>query len=351
MPDLVLGHSIGELVAATVAGVMSLEDALRLVAARGRLMQGLPRNGAMATVFADATVVHSALNGDEHTLAIAAVNGAQNTVISGTTAALERVLTTLGGQGVGHMRLTVSHAFHSPLMDPMLNGFEHEARTIDYRAPSCVVISNVTAKPIGADGFSASYWRRHARSAVQFLGSIHELSANNIDIALELGPAPTLTGLVNRAVGGNGLCAIEGLKRGKDNWASICEAAAKLHVGGVRIDWECFHSETPRKRMALPTTPFQRQKYWVQASGARKSAQATLGTEAGGHPFLGKPIVLATQPGISVWETGDQPRSLSVPGGPPCPGTLGLSSDGVRGNGARRGSRPVRLAADGPLRA
>jgi acyl transferase domain-containing protein/NADPH:quinone reductase-like Zn-dependent oxidoreductase/short-subunit dehydrogenase/acyl carrier protein len=276
VPDLVLGHSIGELVAATVAGVMGLEDALRLVAARGRLMQELPRNGAMATVFADPTVVHSALNGrHENTLAIAAVNGPQNTVISGTKDALERVLTTLGEQGVGHMRLTVSHAFHSPLMDPMLNGFEHEARTIDYRAPSCVVISNVTAKPIGADGFSASYWRSHARSPVQFLGSIHELSANNIDLALELGPAPTLTGLVNRAVGGNGLCAIEGLKRGKDNWASICEAAAKLHVGGARIDWKRFDADTPWKRVSVPTYPFQRARYWVPKQDDRQSGLVT----------------------------------------------------------------------------
>jgi acyl transferase domain-containing protein/acyl carrier protein len=305
VPDLVLGHSIGELVAATVAGVMSLEDALRLVAARGRLMQELPRNGAMVTVFADATVVCSALKGHESTLAIAAVNGPQNTVISGTTDAVERVLTTLGAQGVGHMRLTVSHAFHSPLMDPMLNGLEHEARTVDYRAPSCVVLSNVTAKPIGADGFSASYWRRHARSAVQFLGSIHELSANNIDIALELGPAPTLTGLVNRAVGGNGLCAIEGLKRGKDNWASICEAAAKLHVRGMRIDWKAFDRDTARRQVALPTYPFQRVTYWIpsEVRHLARSADTEMETNAAAsrsrvgaetaHPLLGDRLSLS----------------------------------------------------------
>ena len=300
VPDLVMGHSVGEFVAATVAGAMSLEDALRLIATRGRLMQALPREGAMAAVFADSSTVAAALAGHEDKLAIAAVNGPRHTVISGTAKELDQVLAALGAQSIRHTKLTVSHAFHSPLMDPMLDEFEREARAVSYRPPACLLISNVTGNPVAAGGLSAGYWRQHARFPVQFLDGIQQLKAHHIDVALELGPAPVLTGLAERILSGS-VATIEGLKRDKDDWLAMCEAMAKLHVRGARIDWSAFDSEARRKRVALPLSPFERHRCWIQSSGGGGRLRAQQAEDS--RPLLGRPIVLAARPGVAVWET------------------------------------------------
>ena len=215
VPDLVMGHSVGELVAATVSGAMSLEDGLRLVATRGRLMQSLPRDGAMAVVFADEATVTSALAGFERTLAVAAVNGPRHTVVSGAAKELYWLLVTLGERNIRHTRLTVSHAFHSPLMDPILDEFERLAGTVSFRPPSCVLISNVTGAPLNATDLTAAYWRRHARAAVQFLDGIQQVIAHHIDIALEIGPPPVLIGLAERILSGTPLVMVEGLSEAR----------------------------------------------------------------------------------------------------------------------------------------
>jgi acyl transferase domain-containing protein/NAD(P)-dependent dehydrogenase (short-subunit alcohol dehydrogenase family)/acyl carrier protein len=300
VPTAVLGHSVGELAAATVADAMSLEDGLRLVAARGRLMQALPRTGAMAAVFADAATVTSAMNECRDRVAIAAINGPQHVVISGDADAISAILADLADRGVSHVKLRVSHAFHSPLLDPMLDDLEAAARTVQSRPLSCELISNVTGAPVKG-ALSPSYWRQQARQPVQFLAAIRQLPALGIDLALELGPAPTLTGLVERSDSAGQLIPIASMRQTEDEWTTVCEAVSALYVHGAHFDWSAFHAETPRRRVPLPTTTFRRSRYWFEA-GAERHARPTTTSEVGRYPLVGPSVTLAATPRCTVWQ-------------------------------------------------
>jgi acyl transferase domain-containing protein len=192
-PDLLLGHSVGEYVAACVAGVLSLEDGLRLIAKRAELMQSLPRYGSMAAVFASVEQVTKAIAPYLDQVSIAAVNGPQHVVISGQSKAVEDIARTLEAEGIQSKPLTVSHAFHSPLMEPILDSFEQFARRITYAAPRLRLVSNLTGQPFApGEAPDAGYWRRHLREAVQFSEGVATLQQHGCVTFLEIGPHPTL---------------------------------------------------------------------------------------------------------------------------------------------------------------
>ncbi|HEY9227526.1 MAG TPA: type I polyketide synthase, partial [Gemmatimonadaceae bacterium] len=285
-PTAVLGHSVGEYVAACVAGVFSLEDGLRLIAARGRLMSRLPRDGAMAAVFADESRVRTAIAGDEARLAIAAVNGLENTVISGHRDAVDAALARLAAQGVEWQALNVSHAFHSPLMDPMLDEFEAVARSVAFASPRIGLVSNVTGRLAGDEVCTAAYWRRHIREAVRFSDSIATLDADGYRTYLEIGPSPTLLGMARRCLPPDRATLLPSLRKGKDDWTSMLDSLGQLYVRGAKVQWAGFDRDyaAARQRATLPTYPFQRQRYWKELpTVTRQAPRPATKTK---HPLL-----------------------------------------------------------------
>jgi len=264
-PAVVVGHSVGEFAAACVAGVLSLEDALTLVAERGRLMGNLPPGGAMTAVAADETRVGAALAGFEGELSMAAINAPRSVVISGARTAMEAVVTRLKAEGVRTAALTVSHAFHSPLMDPVLDQFEAAARGKTYAAPAIPWISNVTgqAMPTAPD---AAYWRRHCREAVRFADGVNAVVDHGCDILVEIGPAPTLVRLAVQCRPDAGLTGLASLSPGDDDWQVLLDMLAALYTRGLNLDWRAFDRAYARRPVALPTYPFQRKHFWISTT-------------------------------------------------------------------------------------
>ena len=258
-PDAVLGHSVGEHAAACHAGVFSLEDGLRLIAERGRLMQALPPGGAMAVVFAAEERVAALVARDPERLAIAALNGPANVVLSGAEEAVAAALKELEAEDVASQRLTVSHAFHSPLLDPMLAGLERAARRIAYQPPRIAFMSNLTGRPFAeGEAPDAAYWRRHSREAVRFEAGVRALAERGCDCFVEIGPTPTLTSMARKFLpAGAGVWA-PSLCKGQDDWAVLLNGLATLFVHGLKVDWRGFDRPYGRRRTPLPTYPFAR---------------------------------------------------------------------------------------------
>ncbi|WOB44554.1 SDR family NAD(P)-dependent oxidoreductase [Thermoleptolyngbya oregonensis NK1-22] len=323
-PDIVLGHSIGEYVAACVAGVFSLADALTLVAHRGRLMQAQPP-GAMAAVFANAEVVQSALQSAGITVAIAALNGPQHTVISGEPAQIDRAIAHLQPQ-FSVKPLSVSHAFHSPMMEPMVDEFRALASQVQFTSPRLPLISNLTGTVCGEEITTPDYWCRQLRQPVQFAASVDQLRQLSCTVALECGPKPVLAGMGKaiqkdwqererrpsetqspsssairsqnhpRAILGSSpthsrnhseIQWLASLHPAQDNWATLLHSLQQLYGNGVAIDWRGFDQPYGRQRLSLPTYPFQRQRYWLDVSPARATAQPLPQAV---HPLLGQKI-------------------------------------------------------------
>ncbi len=290
-PTVVLGHSVGEYVAACVAGVFSLEDGLKLIAARGRLMQALPPGGAMAAVFADEDRVAAAVAPHAAQVAIAAVNGPDGVVISGAGEAVRAVQDVLGAAGVKSKRLIVSHAFHSPLMDPILDAFEQTAVEVAYAAPRIGLVSNLTGQLVTGPGVNAAYWRRHVRERVRFGAGMASLHALGVRLFVEIGPGPTLLGMGRRCVPDEAGSWLPSLRPGRDDWQQLLESLGALYAHGVPVDWVGFDRDYPRRRVALPTYPFQRRRYWVEgAIVSPKAAGRPRGRTRGrpSHPLLGE---------------------------------------------------------------
>jgi acyl transferase domain-containing protein len=264
-PAAVIGHSVGEYAAACIAGLFSLEDGLRLIAARGRLMQALPAGGAMAAVFTDAAHVAAAI-GSHESLSVAAENGPANTVVAGPREALTALLRQLSREGIDSQPLPVSHAFHSALIDPMLDEFESIASTVAWQQPRMPIASNVTGTLLhGGEMATPGYWRRHAREAVRFAAGISALHDDGQRVFLEIGPTPTLAALGRRVINEAGECAwLPSLQRGRDDWQTILHSLGELYVRGVDVDWEGLDREYARRKVALPTYPFERLRHWVK---------------------------------------------------------------------------------------
>ncbi|MFC5217566.1 SDR family NAD(P)-dependent oxidoreductase [Streptomyces coerulescens] len=286
-PDVVLGHSIGEYAAAYTAGVFELSDAVRLVAARARLMQALPEGGAMAAVEADATEIADLLTGD---VSVAVVNGPTAVVVSGTEDGVERVMAAVRERGRRVTRLRVSHAFHSPLMEPMLDEFATIAEQITYRRPVVAAASSVTGETVGeADWMTPSYWVEQVRRPVLFHDALvtttGSLGAGRL---LEIGPDPVLSGLVDPATAPS----FSVLRKGRPEPETLLTALAELFVRGMRVDWAALFEGSGARRVALPTYAFQRQRYWLEPARAAADAHG-LGLAPAEHPLLGAAVTVA----------------------------------------------------------
>ena len=264
-PDVVAGHSLGEYVAACVAGVFTLEDGLKLVAERGRLMADLAQNGAMAAIFAPATQVATLIQPYSERLAIAALNGPANTVIAGEQTAVAAVLSVCEEQTIKARRLLVSHAFHSPLMKPMLAAFDRAAQQVSFLPPQIPLISNVTGQFFAPDTIpNAEYWRQHTLAPVNFAASIATLLAHEYTLFVEIGPKPVL-GVLGQQI--NEVAQwLPSLTTDQADWEVLLNTLAILYTHGVACDWLGFDRDYPRCRAGLPTYPFQRQHYWIPES-------------------------------------------------------------------------------------
>ncbi|WP_405827176.1 type I polyketide synthase [Streptomyces sp. NBC_01176] len=267
-PDFLVGHSVGELAAAHVAGVFSLEDACRLVSARGRLMQELPSGGAMFALEAAEAEVLPLLT-DE--VSIAAVNGPRSVVVSGVEAAAEAVAQEISALGRRTSRLRVSHAFHSPLMEPMLAEFRTVAESVTYAPARIAVVSNVTGQAAGAGELeSAEYWVRHVREAVRFADGVRTLAERGVTRFVELGPDGTLTALAQPCVpSDDGMLFTPTLHKTASEPSAVLRALGRLHAHGAPVGWETLFAGTGAAAVELPTYAFQRERYWLDPSAPR----------------------------------------------------------------------------------
>ncbi|MCQ4044555.1 SDR family NAD(P)-dependent oxidoreductase, partial [Streptomyces rubrisoli] len=296
-PDFLAGHSIGELAAAHVAGVLSLDDACALVAARGRLMQELPcSGGAMVAVQAsEDEVVPLLVEG----VSIAAINGPSSVVIAGDESAVLEIASGFEARGRKTKRLTVSHAFHSPRMDGMLEAFREVAAGLSYEAPRIPIVSNLTGAVVCAEEICApEFWVRHVREAVRFLDGMRVLEAEGVATFVELGPDGVLSAMAQECVTVEDAVFVPVLRRDRPEAESLTVALSQAHVRGVTVDWEAFFAGTGVRRVDLPTYAFQRQRYWpgIEALGAGDLESVGLGVA--GHPLLGAAVGLAGSGGF-----------------------------------------------------
>jgi acyl transferase domain-containing protein/SAM-dependent methyltransferase len=262
-PTFVVGHSAGEFAAACVAGVFDLEDGLKLIAERGRLMQSLPPGGRMVAIFAEYEQVKAAISSSS-SVSVAALNGPEITVISGGANQVETIVQRLLTAGIKSKDMLAPHAFHSSLVDPVLNEFEEFAAKIEYATPTVGFVSNVTGTLASLPLIGrANYWRRHAREPVQFAASVKTLQEQGVNVFLEIGPQPVLLGMARRCLKDEGQLWLPSLRAGRGEWLQMLESLQALYIAGAEIDWARFDHDYPRKRVALPTYPFQRRRYWL----------------------------------------------------------------------------------------
>ncbi|MEV4921527.1 SDR family NAD(P)-dependent oxidoreductase [Streptomyces roseoverticillatus] len=284
-PDYVAGHSVGEIAAAHVAGVLSLRDAAKLVSARAALMQALPAGGAMVAVQATEDEVLPHLT---EQAGIAAINGPQSVVISGAEAAVLEIAEVFTQQGRKTSRLKVSHAFHSPLMDPMLEDFAQVVRGLTFEKPQLPVVSNVTGRFV--DVCTADYWVRHVREAVRFADGVQTLHESGVTTFVEIGPGGVLSALTQGCLDGD-VVTVPGLRADRPERAALVAAVSELHAHGVSPDWYAFFPGA--HRVDLPTYAFQYERYWLDASPAAPGDVRAAGLGSADHPLLGAAVSLA----------------------------------------------------------
>lgn len=275
-PDFVAGHSIGEIAAAAVAGVFSLTDAARLITARGRLMQALPPGGTMVSVEVSAAEM-AAVIAQSADVSIAAVNGPRSVVIAGPHDQVLGAASRLAARGVRTKRLAVSHAFHSPLMNPILEELGQVAASLTYRTPTIPVVSNVTGEVAGAELLTAAYWMRHARATVRFAEGARALRAAGAAAFVEVGPKAALLGLLPDCLAETEQVLLPTLRSGRSESQALLETLGRLYVRGTAVAWEGVFP-TAGRPVELPSYPFQRQRYWIDAPNRhRGSVPATQG--------------------------------------------------------------------------
>ncbi len=289
-PAAVMGHSVGELVAACVAGVFELEDGLALISARARIMAALPRDGLMAAVFAGEAQVAPVVARRPHALAIAALNGPTETVISGDADAVRTALDELLAAGVRAQLLTVSHAFHSPRMDAALDHFERAVAAVKLTRPKIKLVSNVTGALVDEQEITTpAYWRRHLREPVQFQAGIRALHARGHDVFFELGPNPTLLAMARRCLPEDTGLWLASLQKGKDDWEQMLSSLGAWYARGGDVSFRSFDADYRPRRAQLPTYPFQRDHYPMPAAEPFPSRghRAAAPSEPSRHPLAG----------------------------------------------------------------
>ncbi|MCO8302437.1 type I polyketide synthase [Streptomyces sp. RKCA744] len=329
-PDVLLGHSLGELAAAHVAGVFSLEDACRLVAARGRLMQALPSGGAMVAVRAsEAEVLESLPDG----VGIAAVNGPTAVVLSGPEEDIARLAAHWKDRGRKAKRLRTGHAFHSPLMDGMLEDFRRVAETVRYEAPRIPVVSDLTGRPAAPEEIGTpDYWVRHVRHTVRFLDGMRYLADQGVRTFLEIGPDGVLSAMGQDCLPPDSdATLVPALRTGRPEAESLWAALGTAHVRGVRIAWPAVFEGTGARRVDLPAYAFQGRRYWLDPApaSALDSASGPEGTpddtvdapfwdavERADHQALSTMLEVADEqpwnallPALSAWRRGRRERA------------------------------------------
>ncbi|KAA3617210.1 MAG: SDR family NAD(P)-dependent oxidoreductase [Calditrichaeota bacterium] len=292
-PDYVIGHSVGEYVAATIAGVFSLEDGLKLIATRGRLMQSLPHDGDMAAIFAAPEEISKAIAGMENDISIAGVNGPGNTVISGKKDAVKKIVDQFAEREIKTRLLTVSHAFHSPLMEPILDEFEKVANEISYKPSKIAIVSNLTGDLLGIGQTpDAKYWRDHIRQGVQFNAGMQTLAKEGVNIFVETGPHPTLTGMGKFALSEHEATWVPSIKRDSDDWDIMLQGVGQLYVNGLEISWDSFDRYFIRQFEQIPNYAFQKKRFWIndEDDSETDSGQSVkmIGKSGDIHPLLGE---------------------------------------------------------------
>ncbi|MGW3208920.1 SDR family NAD(P)-dependent oxidoreductase [Streptomyces sp. NPDC001135] len=286
-PDYVAGHSVGEIAAAHVAGVLSLEDAAKLVSARAALMQALPAGGAMVAVQASEDEVLAHLT---EGVGIAAVNGPRSVVVSGAEDAVVAIGEAFREQGRKTSRLKVSHAFHSPLMDPMLEEFAQVVSGLAFEKPHIPVVSNLTGRP--AEPYTPEYWVRHVREAVRFADGIRTLHDLGVTTFVEIGPGGVLSALAQGCFDdATDIVTVPALRADRPERAALVAAVSELHAHGVSPDWHAFFPGA--RRVELPTYAFQYERYWLDASPAAPGDVRAAGLGSADHPLLGAAVSLA----------------------------------------------------------
>ena len=301
--DFLVGHSIGELTAAHVSGVFSLEDACKLVAARGRLMGELPAGGAMVAVQASEQEIRSSLEGLEGLVALAAVNGPSSVVLSGEEDGVCQVADLWRERSRKTKRLRVSHAFHSHRMDGMLDRFAEVVGEISFGSPQIPIVSNLTGETVDAERLcSVDYWVRHVRDTVRFGEGIEWLGTRGVHRFLELGPDGALSAIAREILGGDGTTGLESesvevlaaplLRDGRPESVTLINALAEQIAAGVELEWARQYTGTKAKLVNLPTYAFQRRRYWVEPTSA-SGDMAAAGQSPVTHPLLGAAVELA----------------------------------------------------------
>ncbi|MFI7207922.1 amino acid adenylation domain-containing protein [Micromonospora aurantiaca] len=279
-PDVLVGHSLGEYVAACVAGVFSLEDGLKLVAARARLMQQLPRTGAMAQINAGLERVEPYLADHQHAVSIAAVNGPDSIVLSGRSDAVDAVCNALLRDGVETIRLKISIASHSPLMEPMLEPFRAVAESVQYSPPTTDIVSTLTGALVRPGEMeSADYWVRHIVRPVLFDQAMRVVAESGVRVFVEAGSKPTLSSLADRCLTSPGVLWLPSMTA-RDQNAAV-ESLRRLYLAGAPVDWAGFDAPFHRRRVPVPTYAFQRIRHWIEAPLA---AADGAGPVIGGEP-------------------------------------------------------------------
>ncbi|MGC4746992.1 SDR family NAD(P)-dependent oxidoreductase [Micromonospora sp. DT201] len=333
-PARIAGHSVGELAAAHVAGVLDLDDATTLVAARGRLMEAVPRPGAMAAVEATAQEVQPLLDGHEAAVGLAAVNAPRACVVSGDPDQVRRITTHFRGLGRKVRALRVSHAFHSPHLDAVLDDYRRVAESLRYATPRIPLVSTVTGEPLtAAQAADPGYWVRQLREPVRFLDAMRRLRADGATTYLEIGPDGVLSGLAEQCVGVAGVPVLRGQR---PEVAALMSAVGHLHVHGVSVDWPALFAGTGARRTPLPTYAFQRRRFWPGAGDGTAEAVVRSRYRIGWRAL---PEVAPTRP-AGIWlvlQDGPNPLADALVAG----GTGVLAATELPG--------PARLAAAGPI--
>jgi len=309
-PDVALGHSLGEYVAACRAGVFGLEDALKLTARRAQLMQALPRDGKMVAVFADEQRVAAAVEPYASQVSIAAVNAPDQVVVSGRRKEVDELVKQFQADSVRTTELTVSHAFHSPLMEPMLAEYRQVLEQVQFGRPKFPVVSNVTGQAAGEELCTPDYWCRHVMQAVRFADSIRAVAELGCEIFLEVGPKPVLLGLARHCLPEDNRLWLPSMRGERDPWSVLLRSLGEMFLRGVDVDFRGFDRDYQRRRVALPTYPFQRRRHWVLEEGETYQPRRRTAAEAPGrrvHPLLGVRLETAGREVVFVSRLG--PRS------------------------------------------
>ena len=294
-PAWTIGHSVGEYAAACVAGVFSLEDGLKLIAARGRLMQQLPAGGAMVALITEPERVMSAIAGLEAKMSVAALNGPTQVVISGDRDALQEIVATFKAVGVAAQWLQVSHAFNSPHMDPMIEEFGRICTEVEYSRPRLGMISNVTGAVIGEEVCTAEYWRDHVRKPVRFVSGMTTLAQKGAKVFVEVGPKPVLIGMAKQFVqqaDAAWLTSLPDPRRKLSDWQQMLSCLGELYARGCKVDFNGFDAGYARRKVDIPTYRFQNQRYWPEAKRGSLGLAAAGIQGAAEHPVLGHQLAL-----------------------------------------------------------